>query len=190
MSKFTEEFKITRRLKIIFWALVIFSSTMLYSIMGSSLQTPFYINKLIKLNISYFLPQGWAFFTRDAREEKVFAFKRQLNGKLTKLSPPSASYIYLFGLNREGRKLSSEYLSLLSQIDRISWISCNYDLDEIAIQSHKIKPISLKSDTHISKCCGEIIFVKTRLKPWAWNKFESIEMPAKFIRLYVSCSNK
>ncbi|MBE9601877.1 hypothetical protein [Pedobacter sp. MC2016-24] len=71
--------------------------------MGSTLPNPFYISRLLKGNIAYILPQGWTFFTRNAREEKLFIFERENNGSLSQVDLRASSYVYCFGLDRTGR---------------------------------------------------------------------------------------
>lgn len=177
------------RIKILFYSLVIFTGMIIFSIMGTSLQTPFYLSKYLKMNTSYFLPQGWAFFTRDAREEKLLVFKRESNGSLSPLAPPGGNYIYAFGLNREGRKIPMEYKILLKNIDSIAWQNIDYDLSLIAKKSLNTPIIKAINKGYQAKSCGEVIFVKTHTIPWAWSTFKTIKMPSKYVRLIIDCKN-
>ncbi|RAJ19751.1 SdpA family antimicrobial peptide system protein [Pedobacter cryoconitis] len=169
MNNNSKEVRITNTIRSVFGILILLGGLAIYSIMGSSMQSPFYISKWIKLNVSYFLPQGWAFFSKDAREEKIFAFKRRKDGSLERLSPSAASYRYLFGLNRIVRRLPMEYQFLLSQTDSASWIPSNYNIVEIGENSRTKKIVFKKNIFYKGICCGEIILIKARITPWAWS---------------------
>ncbi|WP_410479179.1 hypothetical protein [Pedobacter miscanthi] len=120
-------------LSLIFIVLVIFSAVILYCVITTALQTPFNISSTVKRNTFYFLPQGWAFFTRDSREEKLWAYKRTYNGSLVPLSPPGGSFTYLFGINREGRKLTAEYNRLLIGVDSALGLLSSLELNRVQI---------------------------------------------------------
>lgn len=177
------------RTKLLFYFLACSTGVVLFSIMGTSLQTPFYINKVLKMNVSYIIPQGWAFFTKDARQEKLLAYKREANGKLTSLTPPGGSVKYLFGLNREGRRIPLEYKILLKDIDSLSWIDTDYDLTLIAKKSLNTPMVKAVNEAYHAQSCGEIIFVRTCTIPWAWSKLGTIKMPSKYVRLIINCKN-
>ncbi|GAA4195732.1 hypothetical protein GCM10022289_00350 [Pedobacter jeongneungensis] len=172
-------------LSLIFLVLVIFSAIVLYCVMTTSLQTPFNTSSTVKRNTFYFLPQGWAFFTRDAREEKLWAYKRTGNGSLIPLSPSGGSFIYLFGINREGRKLTSDYNRLLSGIDSALWKHIDFDLTKIAVDSRQKTILHIKNKDETWKAKGEVVFVKKKLTPWAWSHFESVKMPSKYVRIFI-----
>lgn len=172
-------------LSLIFIALVFFTGAILYCVVITSLQTPFNLSATLKRNTFYFLPQGWAFFTRDAREEKLWAYKRAQDGSLVPLNPPGGSFIYLFGINRGGRKLSSDYSRLLAGIDSTSWNHVAFDLSLIARESVRKRIFHTNNKDYTSKAKGEIVFVKKRLIPWAWSRFKSVKMPSKYVRIFV-----
>lgn len=175
------------RLKIILVLLLTLSVVILAAIIGSSIQTPFYILRKVKSNVSYFMPQGWAFFTRDARETRVYAYTLDKHRQLKRLNIPGSSARYLFGLDRHGRKVPVEYLSMIKVIDSTKWVNGHFDSNEILKFSLNGKSIQMTNNAIQPTCCGEVILVKTSAIPWAWSKFDNIKMSAKMLKLYVHC---
>lgn len=177
------------RLRILFCFLIFLAVFSLIAIMGSVMETPFYLTRSMKINVSYLMPQGWAFFTRDSREPRLFVYKFSDQMKLERINVPGSSAKYLFGLDRYGRKISSEYVPLISKIDSLRWMYADFDLDTIAKRSMRGAAIVVANDAIKPQCCGEIIIVKANIIPWAYSHFDNIKMPAKFIKLYVNCPN-
>jgi antimicrobial peptide system SdpA family protein len=179
----------TRLLKFVFGGLVITSLVALFFLLITILPSPFYMRTAIKQNVSFLFPQGWAFFTRDAREEKLYAYKRSAKGNLETLSPPGSSYKFYFGLNREGRKIPIEYGQILQQVDSTLWSDAPFDLNNISKLTRQCKAVSVKNYNHKALACGEIIIVKTHVIPRAWSKFRNVKMPSKYVKVYVDCPN-
>lgn len=151
------------------------------------MQTPFYIFRKVRLNVGYVMPQGWAFFTRNAREPRVYVYTLNKDRHLQRLNVPGSSARYLFGLDRHGRKVPAEYLSMMAVLDSTKWENGRFDITEISKFSLKKSSIEISNNAIKPTCCGEIILVKTNAVPWAWSQFNNVKMPAKMIKLYVRC---
>jgi len=185
----TSNITISSRLKFIFYLLVILTIFSLFSIVKSAVGGPFYVAKSLKSNVSYMLPQGWAFFTRDAREEKLYAFAKDNNGNYIQ-DQPGGSAIYLFGLDRSGRKIQMEYSRLLNQVDSTEWTEAKFDLKAIATELKSKKIIRVKNLYNKNGICGEMLFIHAKIKPWAWSAYDSVKVDAKYLRIYVNCNSK
>ena len=89
----------------------------------SSIESPVQIRLFTKSTINYTLPQGWAFFTRDAREEKSILYAWNYNyQKLEKYNKPAFSFRHYAGFDRSVRKLMLEFGYLTSE--KIGRASC------------------------------------------------------------------
>ncbi len=169
----------------IFFSLVICSVWMSTLILITSVQSPFNLGSRVKRNVFYFLPQGWAFFTRNAREEKLWIYSRLNDGTLELVYPPGGSYKYIFGLDRTGRKLPSLYIKLLKVVDSAKWTASSGDLNLIARQSKEIPFLYIKCAKNAIYNKGELLFVQSPIVPWAWSKMKTVAMPSKYVRIYI-----
>ena len=176
------------RLKWIFLLLIAFTAVMFYFVINSSLETPFNMQTSTKAQVSSFVPQGWAFFTRDAREEKWYAYEKIKEGKFI-LRPPGSSYKYLFGINRLGRRLN--YPILLASVDSLKWNNFYGNTDSLLKFSQESTPLSIKDEKlYLTPECKEVILIRMSIKPWAWSGFKNTKNNSKFLRLYVNCETK
>lgn len=183
--------KVEKRLVFIFGFLAISTLVLTSIVIVSSLESPAYINNRVRLNINYLLPQGWAFFTRDAREVKTFLYLRNLSdGRLVPLLSSSFQAESYFGLSREKRKIAMEYALSSTEIDSSYWTTFKGNLDSLSRFIVHLKPHQLINKSMKPNFCGEIIAVKRNLTPWAWSSFDNIVQPSQVIRLYVECKNK
>jgi len=178
---------VRNRLRVIFLSLFIASITTLFIVIAGSLETPISLPFGIKLNVNYLAPQGWAFFTRDAREEKVILLAYGRSGKLEKIQHAGFHSDYSFGLNRQARKIQMEYSIVTTQMDSLQWIPFKGSIDSLSRFAITLPARNADSKSFDPKLCGEVIVVKTKIIPWAWAKFDSVYMPSKVMKLYVIC---
>lgn len=147
---------------------------------------PVSYSKSFKVSLSLFVVEGWAFFTRNAREPNLYIYKMDEEGKLKVLDfQKNTSYKNLFGVSRAARSLSVEVGGLLKDIDSTKWtknegqnIVNQYIISEtIPVMNEAVNPVLV-----------DTIFLEYREKiPWAWIKsYDSIVMPSKTLKLYVN----
>lgn len=144
-------------------------------------------NEKSRINFISVMPQGWAFFTRNAREEKYFIYRQQPDSTWQRVNIPGASLQYIFGLNRKGRAVTVELGTLLKQVDDSMWTQTNKKIEYIfkngldTVPSYKVKNICPDP-----LCTGNIIIQLKPPVPWAWADIErEIIMSSKFVKLYV-----
>ncbi len=141
-----------------------------------------------KVQITYFLPEAWGFFTRNPREAKFYIYKKKGAKWVNINAGPSMQLKYLFGLNRKGRSQGTEYAYLLKQLKPIEWISCR-TLHISKCFTNNSMLDTVKSITPHPTICGKIVIQKRKTVPWAWaNSEDKIIMPSKNIKLFVRCS--
>jgi len=182
--------RVRSRLLFVFLLLGIFGIGMISVVAVGSLDTTLGLPLSVKLNVNYFSPQGWAFFTRDAREDKVIFLKYGQSAKLDRVQRAIFSPEYCFGLNRQVRKISLEYSLFTTQMDSLRWIDFAGNVDSLSRFTRTLSPIEIENRSLSPNLCGEIIVVKAKIKPWAWARFPSVNMPSKIMKLYVTCSDK
>ena len=157
-----------------------------YSVHAGMTHNPISLPFEQKVNAQMWIPEGWKFFTRNPREERVAMLVQKdgqwINGSRT----PNANPSNAFGLDRLGRAQGLEVALLLENVPSEAWSACKGDttscLQNTAPTIHR---------TNISpnpSLCGQVGFVSQKPVPWAWaNQGLHVEMPANVIRMDIQC---
>lgn len=132
-------------------------------------------NKKIKLEVSLFMPEGWAFFTRNPREPNLYVYSVK-NEKYKLINHLNSSFENYFGFSRGSRVMSIEMGKILEKIKPSSWKPTSNELKTIYIENKAFNP-SIKG----------LFLIELREKtPWTWIKsYDSIKMPSKYVRVYI-----
>jgi antimicrobial peptide system SdpA family protein len=139
------------------------------------------------LRVRYFAPEGWAFFTRDPREERFKAFVRTRDGVWSDaLTSPHSRAANLFGLNRRSTAQGIEIGLLLTEIPEKAWQGCRGEISDclpaLAV-SNSIQNVSPQPTL-----CGDVGISAQKPVPWAWSRSRTkIIMPSRLLRLKVLC---
>jgi len=133
-----------------------------------------------------FMPQGWAFFTRDAREEDLLPFARRRGAWASASIGPHARRSNLFGLSRTGRAQGIEAGLLLKEIPETAWSPCRAapaDCFENLPSAGPFRNISPRPTL-----CGDLGLALQKPIPWAWSASRRKPLiPSRVVRLSVSC---
>ena len=175
--------------RIIMLLLILFSIALSLSLIFAS--TPFnpIQNKLTFVKTIFNVtPQGWAFFTRDAREVQIYIYKIE-NNKLNKINQKHSNFDNFIGLSRKVSKLAIEMENVTGKIIKknvstpTTWNNDANITDEIPTKTLKIQnPINNPT------LCGDYLIVYHEIPPWAWsNSRKKLKMPADVIKLKVLC---
>lgn len=147
--------------------------------------SPISFGRISRINTISLVPEGWAFFTRDAREDVIIVYKKTPTGIWEQVNVPGASARYLFGLDRKGRAIGVELAMLKAAIADSTWhssrrpLSAHFQRDTLPVQH-------LKNNAAQPLCLGDIIVQVTPPVPWSWARNHSkVIMPYKIARLYV-----
>ena len=123
------------------------------------------------------IPEGWGFFTRDAREEDLFTYFKNDSDRWV------LARQWTFGFGRSRRKSSIEAASILA---RIGTEAAECSDDHLSCLS-SVVPGETIATTHPSPTlCGDIGFVIQKPVPWAWAAADVV-MPSRFVRVIVTC---
>jgi antimicrobial peptide system SdpA family protein len=137
------------------------------------------------LNTLLWAPQGWGFFTRSPREERLTAYQFVDGRWRNPMRVPHALPRNVFGLNRVSRSQSVE-MGLLLYAAKQEWKSCADPLMECL--DHAPPPQAIRNPCGAPAICGAIVVVQRQPIPWAWLKApKHVEMPTRLLSLDVRC---
>jgi antimicrobial peptide system SdpA family protein len=139
----------------------------------------------LKSEIMGVTPEGWGFFTRDPREERLHLLMF-LNGFWQRNpNSPISNSSNLFGINRFPRAQSVE-LAMLVNDPTVgdSWKNSRIDLDHIVIADSNFAVTVNPSP--FPTILGKICIVRQSPIPWAWaGNVRSVAMPSQYLLLNV-----
>jgi len=146
-----------------------------------------------EIGISVWLPEGWAFFTRDPREEGVRVYVRRRDGNWTNaIEAPLGAWSNALGLNRAPRRQNVEQGLLLAALPRDGWSPCVST--ELALCLDRVDhTVTFANPSPVATLCGEIAVVKQKPVPFAWvvgkdrGELEGFRVPNRFIRVEAKC---
>jgi antimicrobial peptide system SdpA family protein len=134
-----------------------------------------------------YLPEGWKFFTRNAREDVTLIYEKNDSGHWVRAdNGTNSSKKNLFGLSRRGRNEHIELGIIMSGIPQAAYEQCTLDADSclgaraprMKIQNYATRP----------GYCGTVGIVTSQRVPWAWaNSPEPPTMSSKVTVVEVSC---
>ena len=127
--------------------------------------TPFRLKASNKINAFQMIPQGWGFFTRNPREEKLIVYKKE-NNSLRKITQPNFSRENLFGLSRKGRMRQLQVGNLILPYYK-QMRPCG-SIDPLECTSDTV--LMVKSPFEHSMLKGEYLILKQATLPWSWSK--------------------
>ena len=158
---------------------LLFSITLAVYLPGNSLIE----SQNVKKNFVSFLPQGWAFFTKDPQEVKAIAYTVH-NGVLKEFNKTGNRLQYATGLKRTQRVLGIELSDILTSYS-MQKLKNEFETEEKALSGEFIH-ISNKS---ISKSlCGKVIINLYKDTPWIWFSNDIKVQPfKKYINLDIHC---
>ncbi len=132
-----------------------------------------------------FLPQGWAFFTRDAREDRTRVLVRS-DGAWHPEGGPNGEPRYAFGLRRYARVQMGELNELVRLTDDDAWTECVGGWSTCLEERQEVVPVA--NPVAAPSLCGDVGAVTYEPVPWAWAASVMPEdMPARAVRWQVSC---
>lgn len=135
----------------------------------SALETTHRTDAKARYMFSYFIPEGWGFFTRNPREASICLYAEDDHHTLSLLTRPNGSASYFLGASRLGRRYGMEASMLMKKIPDSTWqyfTSRNFR-EGIATAPHITLPLhDLKNIRYIKK--GEYLLVYEESIPWTY----------------------
>ncbi len=140
-----------------------------------------------QLRLRVFLPQGWKFFTKDPREERIDVLVKTDPGIWRSgLAGTNASSTNLFGLKRNTRAKAVEVGLITTSIMKDQWVAC--EKAPGACAENIPVTASLKNPSPNPTLCGQVCVVKQTPLPWAWSRSNrKITLHSSCAKVYLSC---
>ena len=165
-----------------FWVVVI------YGILVASLPfNPLSVPRILTINLQTICPQGWAFFTRNPREEQTYLY-RIIEDQPVLQPVHNSRASNLFGAERRARLESMEIAMLAESVKADKWFNCEDGIGQLD-SLNQLSTVKIRNNFSHPKICGAILLEKKEQVPWAWSKEISAgEVPSKIAKLLVLCS--
>jgi len=140
-----------------------------------------------EIRISRWVPQGWAFFTRNPREDDTLLFERSATGHwVSAMAAPHAQSRNVFGLNRKSRAQQIEMAVLFYEVPEDAWGVCE-SAPQACLANATVSD-TVENTSPRPTLCGDVGIARQPPVPWAWSASAgSITMPSKVARLKVNC---
>lgn len=143
--------------------------------------------KQARTTVTNVAPQGWAFFTKSARDVEVLPYRRTANGTWTSLAlTPHSSPRNAFGLDRASRSQGIEISLLLNLAEKKEWKECEDGLADCLADAKASRKVENPSPE--PTVCGRVALVQEKPVPWAWRDLvDERSTPERFLTLDVTC---
>lgn len=140
-----------------------------------------------RIGIRIFIPEGWAFFTKDPRDRQFQVFSERGGRWVPAMRMPVARPGNLFGIDRAARAQGVELGMILQKVPDAAWAECASD-DAVCLRAASAD-FEIRNDLPTPTLCGRIGIVLREPVPWAWRSSrDEIHMPALAARLRIRCS--
>ena len=134
-------------------------------------------------------PQGWAFFTRDPREERETHYVRIGSEWKSAMIAPHGRLSNVVGLRRKSRAQGVEMGLLINDAPAADWQTCTASLQECLNTLPTGRSVNNVSPE--PTLCGTVAIVLQKPVPWAWARSaRPVTMPFRILPLEVSCYPK
>jgi len=175
-----------------FFFLLVFSLVIIFYVLVISLPyNPAYrlFSNLNVVEVKRLLPEGFGFFTRDPRENKM-VFYRIENGIFHKFMDKDSKAIEALYFSRKVRAINLEAGTIYeSLVGNANWYECNNITRDKCFLDEKVPLVEIQNSTKHALICGDFIVQIYETLPWAWSSSFSQElMPSNVVRLKIACN--
>lgn len=143
-------------------------------------------------DINTLVPEGWAFFTRNAREPDFFYYEKKGDqwSRMAKYFPNSSPR-NAFGMNRRTRAITTEMVLLFQKVPPGAWIETEKVLNVTNVAAlDTAQAPSLTNTLPVPYLCGEIAIVMAEPIPWAYRQGGETDISGfRVVFLQSNCEN-
>jgi antimicrobial peptide system SdpA family protein len=139
------------------------------------------------LRVSLWFPEGWGFFTRDPRAERLTLYRLDGGRWMRAGRGPNSEPVNVFGINRAARAQAVEAGLLINEgtASPLAWIPCTALPSDCLLEA---RPVAAQNRSRAPSLCGALGLVTQEPVPWAWlGNRRPVTMPSSIARLEVSC---
>lgn len=135
------------------------------------------------------VPEGWAFFTRSAREETVIPLHPD-KGNFRPLIFPNAGLKSSLGFSREARIIGLELGSIVSGIPTSAWDEGRLSTRKLDYERLRPTPLIRENRAKHPRLCGSVLLERRSPPPFAWSSIRStLDIPTSRILLEITCKH-
>jgi antimicrobial peptide system SdpA family protein len=170
-------------LVLVFWGFFI-AHVALSALPYASIRLP--LNNIF--DISNLMPEGWGFFTRSPRQDRILLYHKRNASWTSAALPPLGQLRYAMGWDRAPRAQSVEMAILLAAPNTpLHWASCKFE-PRACLEQTEGSGVRVKNRNPLPTLCGEVGIVKQPPTPWAWrDASRPVIMPSQVARLEIEC---
>lgn len=140
-----------------------------------------------QLNFKTVFPEGWAFFTRDPRQEAFSLYSRTADGDWSNgLLGPASQASQLFGWSRISRAQGLDVGEISYQLSERNYKTC-VSANPQACLAKLPAVVQIRNDASHPLICGHTVLLWRQPVPWSWSSFRSITLKARVANLNVHC---
>lgn len=123
----------------------------------------------VKRYSAVLLPQGWAFFTKSARDPVFETYKLDEEGNPSeKISINNVDKKNLFGISRYSRRLSYESSIMISEGTNLDWKKIKGDTFPV-VSSIPVSHVFNENNAVKNLESGKYIISRSEPIPWSWH---------------------
>lgn len=164
-----------------FTALGLALSIAIYIIIDGA--NPFAGSARTRAHVMALAPEGWGFFTRDPREDRVYIWEVRSDGQLVSANMADARGFAIAGVSRSARLRGPELAALIDQAPEHAWRPCR----GAVLPCVEATWLSIRNEARVQSLCGHFVIEKRPPVPWAWSRGAPVAMPARVLALDVAC---
>jgi len=166
----------------LFWLFILF-----FLLIASISESIINVSRISKIRSTVFMPEGWAFFTKNPREENFVLYKKEGHGWDLK-TIQAGSYKNIFGLNRKIRIANQELGMLLSNYTNPQWVDLKGRMNDPSntVLLDTLSARDVVDHSHYPIFTGEYILQKVYNVPWVWySSNPDLVMDSKISKIHI-----
>lgn len=140
-----------------------------------------------RVSVRMLLPEGFGFFTRSPREDRLLLFRRSDRGWQSASVGPSQKAAHAFGVVRAVRAQSIEAGLLMEGLGNPTrWKRCSED--PLACMARSASSADISNRSPDPTLCGTVGLAIQETMPWAWAaRGAKVTMPSRIMVATVRC---
>jgi antimicrobial peptide system SdpA family protein len=161
-----------------------------YALHGAAPHNPVPLPYERELRVNFFLPEGWAFFSKSPRDEQAVLLNKHPGQWVPSVPTSSAQPGQAFGLSRSGRRQWMEF-GVLRQAggSAARWYRCSVALADCLDRLPATDTV--RNPVPFATICGTHVVVRHSPLPWAWARSEKpVRLTARLRRLEIVCDGQ
>lgn len=177
---------------IVFFISLLLVIGIVYTLMASAVrETTIDLSKMQRIQLSNLVPEGWAFFTRDPKEDNPVLYRLE-KGKPVPFTIIAGSWRNCFGLNRYSRMVTKELGTLMEYVKEAPHAMIEGEPKAGMSAIDTLKSITVPNAARHPLLQGEFLIRFVQPIPWAWANTPGIEgmTSSKIVKINVVQSKK